>query len=346
MGVIAKNIKSGLPMLQFTDTYEETRKDINYKLAKGEDPGKHSLYDRFGGNINFSMYLGEEVVKTSLVDKIYTWMSQRDDTAKGPSITDVLDMVTRKDSVYTNVFYKGRPPLLTAFGDPRVSRYKYAGLVTPELGVELASANYFLDTAKLIVEVVTYFVNGTLIDQLHNIIHSLLDNNIVQSLRPVFDVLFIVIGIGIIFFILRFCMSFLKKGNVSLKQFFVNLVCSLFSLGLVAMLVVNPGVLVDVTYKVLGLGKDIIAKGIDASSPSEIVDSGDDTNKATAAIWEKAIFEPWVMGTFGSIPYNKLYTTYAKVDDNNKWSVPDYVAKEYGDIKVKRGGGDGKDIKN
>ena len=104
MGVMLKRINDGSPLLDLDGTARQKRQQLNYDILSGADVPTHSLFDRFGGSLSFSYYLGEQVVRTGLPDKIYTVLNGTE--WKDVSIKSVADIVSMTDTAYTNKFYK------------------------------------------------------------------------------------------------------------------------------------------------------------------------------------------------------------------------------------------------
>lgn len=362
MGILIKKINTGSPILQFLEpkqvyidkqegkkeeSAEDKRKQINWDLATGSANKTYSLYDRFGEGVSFSMYIGEKPVKTNMVDKIYTAISYHDDASK-MKLENLIDLISQQDSEFTNIFYEGRPPLKTSVTDPRVWLYNNHLPINLIDGAVVGTANYFLNNAKVLTEICSFFVSPSLVQIMSSTIKGILESKTFTELKPAFNIIFLLMGVFLLIFILRFCFTFIKSGTASLKQFFMNLLCSLFSLGLVTMLVINPSALIDVTTKILTTGEELISNEINRENQdNEFVHSDETDNVLSAVLFQTAIFNPWVEGQFGE-KYENLYTTTSGVDGTNKkiWEVSPEAEKAYGNIGVPINGKESDNIKN
>lgn len=353
MGIFMKKINNGKPVVFFTEGYdseqerawEEKRKELNYNIAKNNDNTKYSLYDRFGGNISFVKYLGEDTIAVNILDKYYTHVAETmgHEWLVFEGIHTAWDLIFKDNTQYTNIFYQGRPILKQAAYDPRTLLYKIKAPVDIGTGVEVGTANYFLLNAKIITDICTFFVDNTLLDFSFSKIKDLLNSKELKTLSPVVSLLLFFVGLILIIFVIRFVIKFVKSGQASIKQFILNLFGALLSFGIVITLIYNPTVFMDVTKDIIVWADknitDVAGQGDPELFHQDIAASEDPASlKKTAQLWFDAIFQPWVQGEFNGVKYDQLYTTYAQVDDNKKWDVPQDAAESYGDITVPRGG--------
>lgn len=343
MGILYKKLTDGKSFFDFDGSELQNRKDINNEIANSEGDGKkYSLFDRFGGNIFFEMYLGEEQVKTGLADKLYTAVVH--DAQGAFSIADALDLILRKDAVYTNTYYQNRPALKNDGSDPRVETYHNLGSVTTGEAALCGVANYLLGTSKVIVSVVSYLASGKYVTQVADLLRAFVDSKTYEMIASLVKIVLSVGAIALIFFAVRNLISFLKNPMTSLIKFLLQLFGCLVSLGFVLVLITSPTAFINLSEKLLGIGDIVTAQSLaDMAKDDEIVSSDSLDNVVEATLWKEAVFKPWVRGTFGA-EYEDLYTTYSQT--GNKWEVDDDAASAYGDISVKRSHNEADDVKN
>lgn len=343
MGILYKKMSDGKGMFDFDGTEQEKRKEINKAIAEGTTTQKYSLFDRFGGDISFALYLGEEQVKTGLADKVYTAVVE--DSQDGFSITKIIDLIARKDAVYTDTYYQGRPLLKSDGSDPRVNIYENIGAITIGEAIVCATANYFLGTSKIIVGIVSYLASGKYVEQVKNFLLDFVNTNAYKSVGQIFSMVIAIASVTLAVFALKNLIAFLKNGTTSLNNFLLSLAGCGLSLGLILVLTTSPQAFINLSANLLSLGDTITADALnDANQDDEIVSSDSLDNVVEAALWEEAVFKPWVRGVFGDVEYKDLYTTYSNKD--NKWDVETDAAAAYGDVKVLRSTNQADTVKN
>lgn len=339
MGILHKKIYSGDSILDIADSKLKERQQLNYDLLVGNNVSVHSLYDRFGGDISFPMYLGEEVVKTGVADKIYTALAQN--SIDNFSVTKLVELIQMDDTSYTNKFYKNRPSLKDSTSDPRVKTYSP---VAAGKDIELSIANYFLKTSEAIVSLTGFFTSGDLVNEIADLLENILNTapikavlGLVTQMTPLFVVLII------IFTAFKIPKAYL--GNYSIKKMFVKLLQMLFSLGFIYAIVANPVQFVDISKKLITLGETLTAGAInETNKDDEIIYSSNLDNVIEASLWEEAVFKPWVRGTFGGVEYDNLYTTTS--NKGNKWDLSSSASLAIGDISIPVSSNSDDDIKN
>lgn len=308
------------------DDYKN-RKEINFEILKGTDKS-YSLYDRFGPNISFPLYTGEEPVKTNAADKIYTYVV--DVQEKELSFESIADFFLRGDTNYNNMFYSSRPPLKTSTTDPRVNRYNNTGADVPLLAI----SNYLLATSKTITEITSIFISDKFVDYTASTIEGLFKSDIYEAFKGFILGLTSIFGIAIVIYIVKCCIR-VSIGRASFREQFINIIGSILTVALVTILVTNPIPFVEISKKVLTFGDNLVAIAFNQTD-NEIIHSDDTSNVIEATIWYQSVFQPWCEGTFGTT-YDKLYTEYAEVDDSKKLQQGDGSRRATGDIFVPTG---------
>lgn len=339
MGVMLKRINNGSPLLDLDGTARQKRQQLNYDILSGADVPTHSLFDRFGGDLSFSYYLGEQVVRTGLPDKIYTVLNGTE--WKDVSIKSVADIVSMTDTAYTNKFYKNRPPLKDESTDPRVKCYSSdATGKSSQLGV----ANYLLKTSELITGLTAIFASDGVVTRFADLLRGILELDAIRAVLDVIRGLMPFLGVSVIIFLVSRAFS-LVSGSYSLKRLIGRLLSMALSIGLIVAIAISPTKFLDITQKILTIGDRITASAIsDTMSNDEIVHSSSTDNVLEAALWEDSVFKPWVRGMFGGVDYNDLYTTSSGKD--NAWPLSEQSSKAIGDISVPVSSNPDEDIKN
>lgn len=332
MGILHKTIQSGRSLADISGETESNREDLNYNIITGSYDGTCSLYDRFGGEITFPMYLGEKLVSTGASDKIYTAIMQA--TEDKLDFSSVVDLINENQTSYVDKYYSGRPSLKNSGNDPRVSRYDSVSGITISQDISLASANWFLNISKFITDICCLLVSSQIQDQAFIILKGFFTGELWKSIS---DLVINLIPLFIVFTIVYVIKSAFPviTGKQPLAKFLQNLIGSLLSFGLVLALLYNPAFLLDFVNRVTTIGEQIGASSIDSAyAGDEIIHSDSTENVTQAAIWEDSVFKPWVMGTFGGVSYDKLYTTTSGKDDANIWQLSSDSASTIGDISV------------
>lgn len=325
-----------------TQEENEQRESINDAILNGDTSKKYSLYERFGGNLTFPRYYGEEVIRTNFADKVYTYLQSMDPDNSDvfSQISDIYDMLTRSDSVYRNNFYESRPELKIDGSDPRVILKNSGAYGDLLVSAEHSWANYFLLTAETIVYFTSAFAGNQFVDFVVSIPEMLFEGPIWEGLKGLFYIPIFLMGVFLIVFIIKKLPQALK-GDFPLRAFLEKLLFSTLSLGLFSILVINPALFWDTTKKALSFGDEIINSSLNISAQLDptlravVYTENDDSNSLEATLWCKSVFEPWVEGVFGK-KYDELYTRY----DNNGELITDVtpVYDEDGNIDYLKSG--------
>lgn len=269
---------------------------------------QYSLYDRFGGDINFVPYFGEIRITTGIFDEFYTKVVEND--GKFELTLDDIKLFFQESSISNNVVYTNRPNIIgseevqAGYRDPRVSAY--SGVNTT--GGDAMMGNVGLNIAKFFVSFVSFFTGTRLFDTLNGAVETIYEFGVVDVLKQVVQFLW---PLCIFTFLLVLISNTFKiiRGKESIKVLLSFLVSACVSFGVVGAFLNNPTGLNNTIHGAVTLVDDVLDSGI-AESEDEIVKSDFTTNVREALLWRTAVFDPWCYGQFGD-SYEHLYTMYA-----------------------------------
>lgn len=344
MGIWQKQISDGAELLT-SDKELEDRQKLNYNILTGQQSEVVSLFDRFGGDILFPMYTGEERITTGVADKIYTNVKQN---AEGDwLIESVIDLFSTDESSFVGNYYNGRPALKTEKElDPRVAAYSPTPIAAT---FTRNSANYLFSTGKIITNAVTILTANKLATLVCDSIEewlaptSELRESIARttrSLMPVFIIFFM-------FFIVRAAWGWLRTGSQSLLKVLLDVFGAFISIGLVFTIIANPMSFVNISRAFVTFTENITAEAIKATNKDdEIIYSSNNNNVIEATLWEEAIFKPWINGIFEGVDYENLYTTFSNKPTEQQWQLSQTAANDIGNIVVYRSSTGTDDVQN
>lgn len=333
-----------------SDQDAKEREEINDKILEGNKDKFYSLYDRFGGSVQFVPYFGETKISTSLLDKFYTKFIENS-SSFSLSAEDIQSLF-EAPAISNNAIYNGRPNILSSESieagmvDPRVSAY--SGISS--IGGEASLGNLSLGISNVITNIVSFLSGGKLFKLMNDIFVSICDSGLTNILQAI--TLFI-LPIALCIFAFYICKNTIKviKGNFSFKKFLTRTISCLLSLGLIFALMYNPTLISTFLVDVTSIIDDTLDVVLSTTS-DEVVKSDNINNVRSATLWRSTVLEPWCEGTFGE-KYEKLYTQYDKEDGHikmdqshddivNIWSdgsIRYNSAKLTGDIVVPLGNG-------
>lgn len=343
MGSIHKTIQDGSNVITDIDgKKEKERKELNYSIMNGDAKEEYSLYDRFGTGIKFPLYLGEKLVVTGALDKVYTVLINGEE--KKLSFSNIVELIAKNPTAYINRYYNNRPPLKNNGNDPRVQQYDNVGGITMGNDASLGFANWYLNFSQGITSVVTTLASGELTKAAFGSAKDFFTDENWKPIREFLFALFPLFLIGaIVFAVAQGGKTFL--GSFSFKNFLTKIIGVLLSIGIFFGLATQPTLLLKATETVSMFGEKIVSVALNEThKDDEIVHSSKTDNVIAASIWEESIFKPWVKGVFSGKNYNELYTTFAGKPENETWKLHSDSANAIGDISVPIG--NGKSIKN
>ena len=345
MGILQKKVTDGGSFFDLLTDANTKRKELNYKIAIGEDVGHVSLYDRFGGELAYNYYTGEQIIKTNAADKLYTAVQSV--SQDGFKFENVVSLVLQEDSEYTNKFYQNRPELKDSNNDPRAAAYK---TITPLESVGLGISNLFLKTAEFIVDLAGFLLDGSLINRIAELLTNIVSSDAWKPIQEMFDKAIIpILWIAMIVFVGRNAFVYLKQGNASLRRIIVKSLSMFVSIFIIMAMLAQPATVIGIYQKFLTIGETLTAESINQTAEdNEIIHSDNNDNVIKASLWEPAIFRPWVEATFGGTKYEELYTpTYATPDNNHKvYDVNSEAFNRIGNIGVPISANRDEDVKN
>lgn len=328
MGVFHKTVQNGSSPIDVTGEEEKARKDLNYKIITGQENGNYSLYDRFGCNVTFPLYLGEKIVRTGAADKIYTAIIKA--TEKELTFDDAVELIQRSPTTYVNKYYQNRPPIKNNGNDPRVVRYDSLGGTTIIEDARMAFANWVLNIANGITSICCLLISDQLTKAGFDIIKNFITTNPWDGISTLIKALIPIFVVFVIIYVVRKAWP-VFVGKYSVRQFAQNMIGVAISIGMLTFLLTDPATFIETTKNITTLGDKIAKVAInEANKNDEIVHSDSLDNVVQASIWEDAIFKPWVKGVFNGVGYEKLYTNNSGKPENDVWDA----AGSIGNIKV------------
>ena len=307
----------------------QKRKEYNDKILVGEEVPRISLYDRFGGNISFIPYFGEEKFEISLVDKFYSNIKENN----AEFSFKIRDLFKSSDAQVNTVVYPDRPEVLSKEDhnsgkkDPRLDAYMQL-----HTGGDAAVGNFYLYLSKIITSVVGFLSGNRLFEIASDIINYLIDSefytavtNVIKTFTPVF-----VSGFVIVLIISAKKFAF---GEIGLSKILQNGLNFLVSLGILYAVISNPHILKPITDYTIGLVDTLFTTSL-SHGDSEISSSDDPTYVIEATLWEKTVFEPWTMGMFGD-EYKNLYTQYHNGPGNKMNQSNDNITENWSGDEIR-----------
>lgn len=290
-----------------TDQDVREREKINQDIFDEEADVTYSLYDRFGGNINFIPYFGETKISTNLLDRFYDkWM---DNDAELELNLDTIKMFFESPAISNNVIYEGRPNILSkeeiegGSMDPRV--YTYNGMSA--VGGDAAVGNFFLNISNVATSFVAWLSGSGLYSTINNLWEDACNaglQDLLQSMVKFF------LPLAICFFVVRLVMNAFAtvRGTFSARNLVVNTACALVSLGLIFSLMANPTAFGNLFTNITSLFDQVLDDTLQVDT-DEVVASSQTDNVREATLWKKTVFDQWCVGMFGD-SYEHLYTVY------------------------------------
>ena len=286
-------------------------------VQEGIDPvvdKKYSLYDLFGSDIHWYRYFGESTYPATLLDYVWSGVDQHKEDQLWGSAQSVLKTVFYTSETYLSCnVYKDRPTVLTTASvaegktDPRVSLL----LLGHFNGLSYVKGSLFMEIAKKIVSLVSYFMGPEPIYQLKSVFDFITGNEIWGTVAV--PLVMLIVAISMIFFIV----SLVGKaknfaiGKSSLRELLKRFIIGVLALSIIFIFAARPETLNNIVTKAATIVDEVFNSAMTASHfEDDVVGSSDGTNTIEAMLWRTAIFEPWCKGQFG-YSYNELYTQYA-----------------------------------
>lgn len=347
------------------------RLNINNEILVGTDK-TYSLYERFGPNISFVPYLGESSFDLTRFDYLYSAYQQ----GKMDKIElDKLSLDTISSTYLGTKTYENRPPVLneelirsSGMKDTRVN------VMNKDFSIASSAVfgNMMLGISKYIFRLTTVLMGNEFLEYVFNTVEELETTDFWDS--AIVIPLMAVITLGMIFAMFSFAKhvkawvngkeSFAGWGKSPIYRLIEIVACLAICLTLLNTPNMFNKPLKTITFGISNLFDEFITQ----TAKSDIVNGSESIStspKMEQALWEKAIFNPWVKGTFGKnqetgewYDYEHLYTQFATDLDSNQGKLSqdynEYLKSEddklvydsanaTGDVKVSVGG---KDIRN
>lgn len=341
MGIFHKKVSNGQLFPFGADEDIEKREEVNYSILTGATDKSYSLYDRFGGNITFSMYLGEMEVKTGFADKIYTALStplssRNDAFGFLQDITSIGAILSQDSTEYTDQYYAGRPALKSYCDDPRVKAYEDIRASQILADSSLGMSNFFLDTSKSVTAVACFLADDSLIDTTADFLVNLFGNGSLDDILAVVRGLTPILIICLVIFVVIQGIRALFAMGKSIRELVLQFVGAIMSLVLITFILSSPATFFDLNRDIMKIPSTILAASLNTSfEEDEVVHSDSLDNVIAASLWEESVFKPWVAGVFNGHSYDELYTTYTT--KSKIWELDSDAASSIGDIDVPLG---------
>lgn len=317
---------------------------------------QYSLFELYGEDVHWFRYFGEATYTPTLLDHVWSAIDQN-------KTKDLISFDTIDYDAYNYLscnVYPDRPLVLTKDDihngdrDPRVSALNVGWFN----GFFYVSGSIKLEIAKYFVAVVAILTGPEIREVFVDLVEKLEESTVWQVIKvPILGIL----GLAMIFFIFSIVGKAIKyaKGQGAardaINRFIVGFVC----LGMLFAAIARPDVFNETITKAVTIIDTIFSESLQATLQTDEVVNVQDADLAIhAAIWRKAIFNPWCRGQFDNINYEDLYTQFASVDDEHKMPQDNEVidtsdmtgmafynsAEATGDVFVPAGGG--KEIRN
>lgn len=308
-----------------------------------------SLYDRFGGSIQFIPYYGEKKISLSLVDTIYEKIKYMDDLPH----FEIGDIFNKRVGILNNEVYTGRPEVISeddrkaGARDPRVEHYSGLSIT----GGNAAVGNMYLSAGNFITRTILWFSgNG-----IFNLLGDIWDTAVTSGVWTAFaDQIIRFIPIILIFFVVYMLKVISKfiKNDVSIKSIIINVGNYIITITILFYLIFNPDSFTNITKSFVSVIDTMFATALNATG-DEVSQSSDLDLVTEASIWKQAVLDPWCKGMFDGKEYSELYTQFetnpdlVKLDQSNddiftNWDTGEYRynSKHHtGDIKIPIGNG-------
>lgn len=310
--VFSVELTNGDVLLE-TDESKNNRKELNDSIYNDSVNGSYSLYDRFGGQIQFIPYFGETKISTGLADRFYTKYVENDGEF---SLTlDDIKKFFESPAISNNVIYENRANILSQEEidggnvDPRVSAYSAVSMT----GGDASLGNLSLTIANAFVQVVAWLSSGGLFKTINDIWTKFCDAGFADFLQSI--VLYFLPLCVAVFVFLMVKRAFKSiKGHYSFRKLMSDIIGSLISLGLVFSLMINPTAFSSIFESITTIIDNTLDSALQIDA-DEVIKSDKTENVRAATLWKNAVFEPWCKGMFDGYRYEELYTQF---DENNK----------------------------
>lgn len=280
-----------------------------YNSLKGEESKtKYSLYELFGSDIHFYRYMGEVTQTVGLVDHIYS------NVKNGDTDFSLGDTVFYQSTRYLSAnVYDDRPRVLTQqeITDGKSDARVFALSNSRFSGFDFVAGEFWLTVAKITTSFITLLMSGKPFEIFVEFFNKIVETGIWQ--KVMIPLLYLLTGYAIIFTIIRIIGHTIRflSGKGTAFQIFQRFLSSAICIGIIFSLGNNPTTFSSILLKGTTFVDKLFDNAITMTFKDDDVISGSAVNNATeAAIWKKVIFEPWVVGQFGTT-YDNLYTQFS-----------------------------------
>lgn len=277
---------------------------------------QYSLFELYGEDVHWFRYFGEATYTPTLLDHV--WSATDQNKTEDPIMSDTIEY-DAYNYLSCNV-YPDRPLVLTdddihnGDRDPRVSALSVGWFN----GFFYVSGSIKLEIAKYFVAIVAILTGPEIREVFVDLVDKLEESTVWQVIKlPILGIL----GLAIIFFIFSIVGKAIKyaKGQGAARDAINRFIVGLICLGMLFAAVARPDVFNGTITKAVTIIDTIFSESLQSTlQTDEVVNVQDPDLAIHAALWRKAIFNPWCRGQFDNMNYEDLYTQFAAVDDEHK----------------------------
>lgn len=292
------------------DKFANTASTEIYKsLNGGESKNKYSLYELFGSDVHYYRYLGEVTQTVGLVDHIYSTV--KDGSTDDVSLGDTI--FYQSDRYLSANVYDDRPRVLTQqeITDGKTDARVFALSNNRFDGYSFVAGEFWLSVAKILTSFITLLMSDAPMVGIMEVFKTISSTEIWGKIFV--PLLYVLTSYGVIFTIINIVGLVTKyiHGRTHAWAIAQRVFASFISIGLIFTLGNNPSALSNVIVAGTTFVDKIFNEAINLTYQEDDVIGSSVASKATeAAIWKTVIFEPWIMGQFGT-SYENLYTQFS-----------------------------------
>lgn len=311
----------------------DERESINNEIYNDESNKTYSLYDRFGGDINFIPYFGETKIQINVIDKLYDlYCNNIDDFYL--TLDDLKKFFNGVDAVSNNCVYENRPNILSGEAikngniDPRVSAYHGVSYV----GGDAALGNLMLKVSIIITSFTSWASGSGIYNTINGIITKISETSFMDLVSTIVKYLLPMAGIvSIILLISRIIKNIKGVGQNTIKKIATDGISFVLSLGIIYALLVEPMYFSSIYNNIITMMDSIFDESLSNNS-NEVIKSDNLENVRSATLWYTSVFNPWCEGMFGD-KYDNLYTQYSD-KDSKLYQDNDVVSTNWSDDSI------------
>lgn len=280
-----------------------------YNSLKGEESkNKYSLYELFGSDVHFYRYFGEQTQTIGLLDHIYSNLKD------GNKEFSVGDTVFYQGTRYLSAnVYDDRPRVLTQqeITDGKSDARVFALSNSRFIGYSFVAGEFWMYIAKFMTGITTFLMGNSPMKAVVEIFNFFANETIWDKVfKPL---LYVLTGYAMVFTIIRVVghtMNYLA-GRGTLFQIFQRVLSSILCIAVIFGLGSNPKAFSDIVLRTTTIVDTVFDHAVNlAYQEDDVIGSTLATKATEASIWKTTIFNPWIVGQFGTT-YDNLYTQFS-----------------------------------